>query len=248
MDIAGKVALVTGASSGIGEATALKLAAAGAKVGIAARRVDRLQTLKSAIERNGGEALPLEMDVVDPAAVEAGSRRLAETFGPIDILVSNAGLLAASDIDQFKTDEWNRMVDINLKGLFHATAAVLPQMIARKSGHVFVVSSLAGRRVMPDGLVVYSATKFAMTAFAEGLRMEVGKKHNIRVTNVQPGSVATELHLHSSDPEHSRMLASYGDELTQLQSADIADAILFAARAPERTNVAELFIMPTEQA
>lgn len=150
----GKIALVTGASSGIGAATAAKLAEAGAKVGIAARRTDKLEDLKKKIEAKGGEALVIEMDVVDTTSVEAGVKKLVDAYGSIDILVNNAGLMPLSDIDQFKVDEWQRMVDVNVKGLLNTTAAVLPQMIKQHSGHVFNMSSIAGRKVF-KGLSVY---------------------------------------------------------------------------------------------
>ena len=139
-NINGKIALVTGASSGIGAATALKLAEAGAKVGIAARRTDKLEGLQKEIASGGGEALVIEMDVVDPASVEAGVKKLVGAYGSIDILVNNAGLMPLSDVDQFKVDEWHRMVDVNVKGLLNTTAAVLPQMINQHSGHIFNMS------------------------------------------------------------------------------------------------------------
>lgn len=170
----GKIALVTGASSGIGAATAAKLAKAGARVGIAARRTEKLADLKKQIEANGGEALVIEMDVVDAPSIEAGVRKLVDAYGSIDILVNNAGLMPLSDIDQFKVDEWHRMLDVNVKGLLNTTAAVLPEMIKQQSGHIINMSSIAGRKVF-KGLSVYCATKHAVTAFSDGLRMEVGQ-------------------------------------------------------------------------
>jgi NADP-dependent 3-hydroxy acid dehydrogenase YdfG len=244
--LAGKIALVTGASSGIGAATAVKLAEAGAKVGIAARRTDRLSDLKGRIESSGGEALLLEMDVTDTASVEVGVRKLIEAYGAIDILVNNAGLMPLSDIDQFKVDEWHRMVDVNVKGLLNTTAAVMPQMIRQKSGHVFNMSSIAGRKVF-KGLSVYCATKHAVTAFSDGLRMEVGPKHNIRVTCIQPGAVATELYSHITDPEYSQQMEDLSRQMTFLQGEDIGDTIVFAAQAPAHVDVAELFVLPVEQ-
>ncbi len=160
MSIQGKVALITGASSGIGAATALKLAANGAKVGLAARRADRLTQLVAEIEKAGGQAIALEMDVVDIASVTAGVAKLAEAFDTVDILFNNAGLMPLSDIDMLKTDEWHRMVDVNIKGVLNTTAAVLPHMIGRRSGHIVNTSSIAGRKVFA-GLSVYCATKHA---------------------------------------------------------------------------------------
>lgn len=242
----GKIALVTGASSGIGAATAVKLAEAGVKVGIAARRTEKLEDLKQQIEAKGGDALVLQMDVVDPASVEAGVKNLIDTHGAIDILVNNAGLMPLSDIDQFKVDEWHRMVDVNVKGLFNTTAAVLPQMIKQHSGHVFNMSSIAGRKVF-KGLSVYCATKHAVAAFSDGLRMEVGPKHNIRVTCVQPGAVATELYDHITDPGYRQQMDDLAGQMTFLQGEDIGDTIVFAAQAPAHVDVAELFVLPVEQ-
>jgi NADP-dependent 3-hydroxy acid dehydrogenase YdfG len=246
MSIKGKVALVTGASSGIGAATALKLAEAGARVGIAARRTDKLESLRSKIVSKGGEAFVTEMDVVDPASVEAGIRKLNDTYGSIDILVNNAGLMPLSDIDQFKVDEWHRMVDVNVKGLLNTTAAVLPQMINQHSGHIFNMSSIAGRKVF-KGLSIYCATKHAVAAFSDGLRMEVGPKHNIRVTCIQPGAVATELYDHITDPGYRQQMDDLAKQMTFLQGADIGDTIVFAAQAPAHVDVAELFVLPVQQ-
>jgi len=245
-NINGKIALVTGASSGIGAATALKLAEAGAKVGIAARRTDKLEGLQKEIASGGGEALVIEMDVVDPASVEAGVKKLVGAYGSIDILVNNAGLMPLSDVDQFKVDEWHRMVDVNVKGLLNTTAAVLPQMINQHSGQIFNMSSIAGRKVF-KGLSVYCATKHAVAAFSDGLRMEVGQKHNIRVTCIQPGAVATELYDHITEPGYIKQMDDLAKQMTFLQGADIGDTIVFAAQAPAHVNVAELFVLPVEQ-
>jgi len=242
----GKVALITGASSGIGAATAMKLADAGAKVGIAARRTAKLEDLKRQIESRGGQALVIEMDVVDKISVEAGVDKLVQAFGSIDILVNNAGLMPLSDIDQFKVDEWHRMVDVNVTGLLNTTAAVLPHMIKQHSGHVFNMSSIAGRKVF-KGLAVYCATKHAVAAFSDGLRMEVGPKHGIRVTCIQPGAVATELYDHITDPGYRKQMDELSGQMTFLQGEDIGDTIVFAAQAPAHVDVAELFVLPVEQ-
>ncbi|MFT4129309.1 SDR family oxidoreductase [Labrys sp. (in: a-proteobacteria)] len=245
-NLSGKVALITGASSGIGAATALKLAGAGVKVGIAARRTDSLEALKADIAKEGGEALVIPMDVVDPASVEAGVKMLVEAYGSIDILFNNAGLMPLSDIDQFKTAEWHRMVEVNVGGLLNTTAAVLPQMIEQHSGHIFNTSSIAGRKVF-KGLSVYCATKHAVTAFSDGLRMEVGQKHNIRVTCIQPGAVATELYDQITDAGYRQQMEDLAKQMTFLQGEDVAETILFAAQAPAHVNVAELFVLPIEQ-
>jgi NADP-dependent 3-hydroxy acid dehydrogenase YdfG len=247
MSIQGKVALITGASSGIGAATALKLAANGAKVGLAARRADRLTQLVAEIEKAGGQAIALEMDVVDNASVTAGVSKLAEAFGTIDILFNNAGLMPLSDIDALKTDEWHRMVDVNIKGVLNTTAAVLPHMIGRKSGHVVNTSSIAGRKVFA-GLSVYCATKHAITALSDGMRIELGKKHNIRVTCVQPGAVETELYDQISDPAARQQMDDLKTQMEFLKAEDIAETVLFALQAPRHMDIAEVFVMPTQQA
>ncbi|GFM82614.1 oxidoreductase [Pseudomonas cichorii] len=243
-----QVALITGASSGIGEATAKKLALAGLKVGIAARRTDRLEVLKAEIEQLGGQALVLEMDVVDKASVEAGVKKLIDTYGSLDVSFNNAGLMPLSSVDEFKTDEWERMVDVNVKGVLNLSAAVLPQMIKQNSGHIINTSSVAGRKVLGPGFSVYSATKFAVNAFTDGLRMEVGQKHNIRVTSIQPGATATELSQHTTSEEYSQMMAGFSAHVKFLSPSDIADTVLYAISAPAHVNIAELLIMPISQA
>jgi NADP-dependent 3-hydroxy acid dehydrogenase YdfG len=246
MSIQGKVALVTGASSGIGAATALKLAKAGAKVGLAARRLDRLSELQQQITADGGQAIALEMDVVDQASVTAAVARLAKTFGSIDIVFNNAGLMPISDLDALKTDEWHRMVDVNIKGLLNTTAAVLPYMIGQKAGHIVNTSSIAGRKVFP-GLAVYCATKHAVTAVSEGMRLELSKKHNIRVTCVQPGAVESELFEHISDDGYRDQMEALKTQMEFLKADDIAETVLFALQAPAHVDIAEVFVMPTQQ-
>lgn len=242
-----KVALVTGASSGIGAATAKALAEAGAKVGIAARRTDRLEALKAEIEQNGGQALVVEMDVADKATVEAGVKKLLNAYGKIDIVFNNAGIMPLSNLDEFKTDEWESMVDVNIKGVLNITAAVLPSMIAQHSGHIVNTSSIAGRKIFGQGFAVYSATKYAVSAFTEGLRMEVGKAHNIRVTSIQPGATASELQNGTTSEGYKQMMAAFSAQMTTLAASDIANAVVFAVSAPEHVNVAELFVLPTSQ-
>lgn len=246
MNIAGKVALVTGASSGIGAATAKRLAAEGVVVGLAARRKDRIEALAAEIEAAGGRALALQTDVTDLGSCETAARALINQFGRLDVLVNNAGLMPLSDVDSLKTDEWKRMVDVNVSGVLNATASVLPQMIAQHSGHIFNMSSIAGRKVF-TGLTVYCATKAAVAAFSDGLRMEVGPKHNIRVTCIQPGAVKSELYDHISDANYRRQMDDLASKMTFLEGEDIADTILFALRSPARMDVAELFVLPTEQ-
>lgn len=246
MNLIEKVALVTGASSGIGAATARKLAANGVKVGLAARRGERLHALAEEIRATGGDALAIEMDVTDSSSVNAGVASLTKAFGSVDILVNNAGLMPISDFESLKTDEWERMVDVNIKGVLNVTAAVLPALIAKKGGHIINLSSIAGRKVF-KGLGVYCATKFAVAAISDGLRMEVGPKYGIRVTCLQPGAVESELFEHISDPGYRTQMEDLKGQLTFLKAEEIADTALFALQAPAHLNVAELFVLPTSQ-
>ncbi len=246
MELKGKVALVTGASSGIGAATAKKLAFYGVKVGLAARRLDRLQSLADEINAAGGDAVAIEMDVTDQASVDRGVQKLLQQYGTIDIAFNNARLMPISDISSLKVNEWHRMVDVNLKGLLNTVAAVLPTMQEKKSGHIINTSSIAGRKTFP-GLGVYCATKHAVAAFSDILRMEVAPKYNIRVTSVQPGAVESELFEHISDANYRRQMEQLKEQMTFLKSEDIADSIVFALQAPNHVDLAELFIMPTNQ-
>lgn len=246
MELKGKVALITGASSGIGKATALKLAAQGIKIGLAARRVDRLKELANQIREAGGDAIAIEMDVADQASVAAGVQTLVDAYGKLDIAFNNAGLMPISDVESLKTDEWHRMVDVNIKGVLNTTAAVLPFMKQQGSGHIFNTSSIAGRKVYP-GLTVYCMTKHAITAFSDGLRMELAPKHNIRVTCIQPGAVESELFTHISDDGYRNQMEGLREQMTFLKAEDIAATILFALQAPPHVNVAELFVLPTTQ-
>ncbi len=247
MELQGKVALVTGASSGIGAATARKLAAAGVKVGLAARRQDRLRELVQEIQAAGGTALALGMDVTDRAQVERGTQALLAAFGRVDIVFANAGLMPISDIASLEVDEWHRMVDVNIKGLLNTVAAVLPAMREQRSGHILTTSSIAGRKTFP-GLGVYCATKHAVAAFSDILRMEVAPKFNIRVTCLQPGAVESELFEHISDEGYRAQMEGLKAQMTFLKADDVADTILYALRAPAHVDVAELFVLPTQQA
>ena len=246
MELKGKVALVTGASSGIGAATALKLAAQGVKVGLAARRTAKLQALVNKVEAAGGQALAIEMDVVDLESVKSGVSKLVSAYGGIDIVVNNAGLMPISDVETLKVDEWHRMVDVNIKGVLNSTAAALPHLKQRGSGHIINMSSIAGRKVFA-GLSIYCATKHAITAFSEGLRLEIAPKHKIRVTCIQPGAVDTELFEHITDAGYRKQMEDLRGQMTFLSAGEIADVVLMAVQSPDHLNVAELFVLPTDQ-
>src|SRR5574338_659636 len=187
-----QVVVVTGASSGIGYATALAIAKAGAKVAVGARRVDKLEQLKKDIEKIGGECITVQCDVTKRSDCENLINAAIKKWNKIDLLVNNAGLMPLSFVKNLKIDEWNQMIDVNIKGVMYCTAAAIPHMLAKKSGHIINISSVAGRIVFPAGSV-YCATKHAIVALSEGLRQEFSQRSNIRVTCVEPGVVATEL-------------------------------------------------------
>jgi NADP-dependent 3-hydroxy acid dehydrogenase YdfG len=241
----GKVALVTGASSGIGEATALALARAGARVAIAARRRDRLDGVAGRIADLRAESLVLEADVGRPEEAESIVGRTVERWGRLDVLVNNAGLMLLSPIDRARVEDWQRMLDLNVLGLMVATRAALPHMRRQKDGHVVNISSTAGRVANPDASV-YAATKFGVGAFSEALRREV-YKDNIRVTIIEPGAVATELREHVPDPDTRERIDTWARSMRQLQSEDVAAAILYAVSQPPHVNVNEILLRPTDQ-
>lgn len=247
MKLKDKIAIITGASSGIGEATAKALSAEGAKVVLAARRVDRLEKLKQEIESSGGEALVVKTDVVVRDEVEKMAQEALSTFGKIDILINNAGLMPLSFMKNLHVEEWERMVDVNLKGALYAIAAVLPNMKDRKAGDIVNISSIAGRKIFP-GAAVYCATKFGVTALSEGMRLELSKPFNIRVTSIEPGAVATELTQTFTDQELiDQWNDGRRDHLVPLKAEDIANAIIFAVTQPEGVSVNEILVMPTMQ-
>ncbi len=241
----GKVVLVTGASSGIGEATALALARAGARVAIAARRRDRLDGVARRIADLRSESLVLEADVARPEEAESIVGRTVERWGRLDVLVNNAGMMLLSPIERARVEDWRRMLDLNLLGLMVATRAALPHMRRQKDGHVVNISSTAGRVANPDASV-YAATKFGVGAFSEALRREV-YRDNIRVTVIEPGAVATELREHVPDPDTRARIDTWARSMRQLQSEDVAAAILYAVSQPPHVNVNEILLRPTDQ-
>ena len=243
--LTGKVAIVTGASSGIGEATALALSKAGAKVAIGARRTDRLEKLKQTIEKNGGEAFMQKLDVTKKAECDSFVDAVVKKWGTVDILVNNAGLMPLSFFKNLKVSEWDQMIDVNIKGVLYCTGAVIPHLVAKKSGHIVNLSSVAGRIVFPAGSV-YCATKHAVAAFSEGLRQEFSVRYGIRVTSIEPGVVATELNDTITD-ESLKGFVEAAAKMVALQAQDIANAIVFAVDSPQHMNVNEILIRPTTQ-
>jgi len=240
-----KVAIITGASSGIGYATALALSKAGAKVAIGARRVDRLEELAKKISADGGEVFYQKLDVTQRSECENFAKAVLEKWGSIDILVNNAGLMPLSLFKSLKVDEWDRMIDVNIKGVLYCTGSVILHMKEKKSGHIVNISSVAGRTVFPTG-TVYCATKHAITAFSEGLRQEFSARSNIRVTSIEPGVVATELTDTITD-ESLQGFIENAKKMETLQAGDIANAILYAVESPSHVNVNEVLIRPTTQ-
>src|SRR5215203_2003772 len=241
----GKVAVVTGASSGIGEATAEALSGEGAAVVVAARREDRLSDLVERIAGDGGRALAVRCDVTDESQAHDLLRRAEEEFGRVDILVNNAGVMLLSKIEKGLSDEWRRMFDVNVMGLLYATDAAIRIMKRQGSGHIVNVSSVAGRKVTRDSSGVYAGSKHAVGAISEGLRQEL-LDDNIRVTIVAPGAVETELPDHITD-EDARESLSGLMSLERLQAEDIAGAIAYVVTQPERVSVNEILIRPTQQ-
>ncbi len=241
-----KVAIITGASSGIGEATARRLAESGARVVLAARRVERLEALAADIEHREGTALVAPTDVTDERSVQRLARAALDAFGRIDILINNAGIMPLSPISKLKVEEWDRMIDVNIKGVLYCVAATLPTMLEQGSGHIINVSSVAGRRPFPTG-TVYSATKFAVRAISQGLRLELSPIKGIRVTDIEPGVVATELTHHITDNETANRFQEMWADKTPLESIDIAETILFVLSRPDHVNVNEILVRPTDQ-
>jgi NADP-dependent 3-hydroxy acid dehydrogenase YdfG len=242
-----QVAIVTGASSGIGEATALVLAEAGAKVTLAARRKDRLGNVKKKIEDAGGEALLIPTDMTVREQVEAMVAQTKKKWGRIDVLINNAGVMLLSFMDKLKVEEWERMIDLNLKGVLYGIAAALPIMREQGSGHIVNISSDADRKVF-HGSAVYSATKAAVTQLSEGLRFELAlEKMPIRVTSISSGAVTTELAKHITDQDIFEVFRSH-PPIEFMQSADIAAAVLFAVTQPPHVDINNILVRPTQQA
>lgn len=243
--VSGKVVVITGASSGIGEATGRLLASRGARVVLAARRVDRLEKIVQEIVAAGHEAASVPVDVTHRGTVERARDFAVERFGRIDVWINNAGLMPLSYLDKLHVDEWERMVDVNIKGVLFGIAAALPVMMQQNAGHIINISSVAGHKVGMGG-AVYSGTKFAVRAITEGLRMEVSGRYHIRTTIISPGLVETELLTTITDQDALAALSARvpGAPLT---SQSIAAAIAYAVEQPESVSVNEIIVRPTEQ-
>ncbi|MBO6881619.1 SDR family oxidoreductase [Winogradskyella sp.] len=245
MTLKDKVLIITGASSGIGEATAKKLAKDGAKVVLMARSQDKLKTLKQDIENNNGEALVVSGDVTKSDDFNNAVQQTVDKFGKVDGLINNAGLMPLSFVEKLKTDEWEQMVDVNIKGVLNGVAAVLPELKKNKGGDIINISSMAAHRYFPGG-AVYCATKSAVKMFSEGLRQELSPKYGINVTSIEPGAVDTNLTSTITDEDIKEKMKEM-QKMTTLESEDIANAIHYTLTQPARVNINDVYIVPTEQ-
>jgi clavulanate-9-aldehyde reductase len=241
----GKAALVTGASSGIGAATARMLADLGADIAIAARRQDRLQSLAKELNDEGVRAIALELDVTDERACRAAVLDTVEHFGSLDVVINNAGVMLLGPVEDADVSDWTRMINTNVLGLMYITHAALPYLLESK-GTLVQLSSMAGRAVGAGG-AAYSASKFAVNAFSEGLRMEVTGR-GVRVVLIEPGTTETELREHITHSASKAAIEKRAAAMRQLQSSDVADAIRYAVTAPEHVAINELLLRPTDQA
>ena len=242
----GKVTVITGASSGIGEATAELLASEGSKVALLARRADRLTEIEKRIEDAGGEALPIEIDITDHGKVEAAMAEITGQFGGIQNLINNAGVMLLGSVEGWDIAQWQRMIDVNLLGLLYCTREALPLIRDSGGGHIVNVSSVAGRTAN-FGSAVYNMTKWGVTGFSEALRQEA-LNSGIRVTCVEPGFVDTELQGHNEHPTIVDATKKMRDDIGKvLEAEDIARGILYAVGQAEHVNVNEILIRPTGQ-
>ncbi len=242
-EIKGKVVAITGASSGLGEVTARHLAVKGAKVMLGARRLEKLKNITDEINESGGTAVYMEMDVTDSGQVRLFAEKTVETFGKLDVLVNNAGIMSIAPLQALKVEEWDKMIDINIKGVLNGFAAALPIFEKQKSGHFVTLSSVAGLKVFSPGGTVYSATKFAVRAISEGFRHEVGEK--IRTTTIAPGAVASELQYGTSHAASADLLNDFYK--IAIPAASVARAIAFAIAQPSDVDVNEIALRPTVQ-
>ena len=251
-----RVAIITGASSGIGYATSLVLSKSGIRVAVGARRTDRLKELVEQIVKNGDKKrrgvvekeevfIQRKLDVTNKSDCDSFVDAVVRKWGKVDILINNAGLMPLSYFKNRKVQEWEQMIDVNIKGVLYCTSVVVPHMLDKKSGHIVNLSSVAGRIVFAGGSV-YCATKHAISAFSEGLRKELSPEYNIRITCIEPGAVSTEL-LESITDESMTKFIEGSKSMERLQSEDVANAILYAIQAPSHVNVNEILMRPTAQ-
>jgi NADP-dependent 3-hydroxy acid dehydrogenase YdfG len=248
--LAGRIAIVTGASSGIGEATAFRLAILGAKVAVAARRADKLDALAARISAAGGTALPLPLDVTDRIAVNASAEQVADEFGPVDLVFNNAGVQLISPIEEVRFDDWQRQIDLNITGVMNVIGAFVPQLIGSatqgKPADLVTTSSIAATRVL-EKFSVYSGTKAYISQLTRLLRVELGRKM-VRVSTIEPGMVDTELPLHVTDPDATKLMADLINDIDVLTADDVAETVAFVASVPRHVNLTEITILPTQQA
>lgn len=248
--LAGRTAFVTGASSGIGEATALRLAGLGAGVAVAARRKPNLDALVERITAAGGKALAVPLDVTDRDAVTAAADYVSAELGRVDLVFANAGVQLISPIDDLKVDDWQRQIDLNITGVMNTIGAFVPHLVdaamAGRTADLITTSSIAATRVL-EKFSVYSGTKAYLSQLTRLLRVELGRKM-VRVATIEPGMVDTELPDHVKDPDASRLMADLIKEIDVLSPADVAETVAFIAANPRHINLTEITILPTQQA
>jgi NADP-dependent 3-hydroxy acid dehydrogenase YdfG len=242
--IEGKAVVITGASSGLGEATARLLSSEGASVVLGARRLDRIESLAKELTGRGGKAVAVRTDVTDHEQVRLLVDTAVQAYGRIDVMLNNAGLMPHSPLERLKIDDWDRTIDVNIKGVLYGIAAALPHMKRQKSGHIINVSSVAGHKVRPRG-AVYAASKHAVRVISEGLRMEV-KPYNIRTTVISPGAVATELVESITEPDVRESVRTMTKEMA-LPAETFARMVAFAMSQPDDVDVNEILFRPTRQ-
>jgi NADP-dependent 3-hydroxy acid dehydrogenase YdfG len=240
--IKGKVVLITGGSTGLGAETARHLAASGARVAVAARRKDKLDEVVDAISKAGGEARAYQLDVVDKKQVKSVVDAVIGDFGRLDVLINNAGIMPIRPMSEVNTEEWDAMIDVNIKGTLYGIAAALPAFLAQESGHIINLSSVAGIKVFAPGGTVYSGTKFAVRAISDGLRQEVGAK--VRVTSIEPGAVDSELKFNTTGTAQSGVLDFYK---IAIPASAVARAIAYAIAQPADVDINEIVLRPTAQ-
>jgi NADP-dependent 3-hydroxy acid dehydrogenase YdfG len=244
-NIENKVVVITGASGGIGAGIAVLLAQKGAKVVLGARRKDRIDQVVKEISAAGGTALGFGVDVLNRDEMAALIKGAVDDFGRVDVIVNNAGVMPIAPIGLLKIDEWDRAIDVNIKGVLYGVAAALPQMQKQKSGHIINLASVLGFKVFAPGGTVYSATKFAVRALTEGLRIELHAQ-NIRCTMISPGAIASELHEGISDSASAKYIKELYDRIAISPDA-VARAVLYAIEQPAEVEIDEVVLRPTAQ-